>query len=219
MHLQGKPSSLRSCQRTQCISANSSGKGGMWICSASRAVSTRDSERQSLTLTAPCANTGNGGTRLPRYVHCFLDAGVQGLWAQSQLERGNGARHRIKEARENGCLPWHSHAPAMKLHNSKARMGWSSLKGAMKWPSRSLAGAKKIKSSQSTEEPPRVACWPLQDKDGAIAVWVHQLLLSLEASGKTHGKQRLLQTSPAAGVWPWRCKEVWGGASWPGHPA
>lgn len=104
-HLQGKPSSLRSCQRTQCISANSSGKGGMWMCSRSRAVSTRFSERQSLTLTAPCASTGNGGTHLPRYVHCFLDAGVQGLWAQSQLERGNGARHRIKEAREKRMPP------------------------------------------------------------------------------------------------------------------
>lgn len=77
---------------------------------------------QSLILTAPCASTGTGRPQLPCYVHCFLDAGVQRLWAPSQLERGNGAGHRIREARENGHLPWHSHAPAVKLQNSKP--GW-----------------------------------------------------------------------------------------------
>lgn len=92
----------------------------------------------------------------------------------------------------------HSSHKAAKL---KARMGQSSLGGATKQPPGSLAGAKtKIKSSQSTEEPPGVACWPLQDKDGAIAGQVHQLLLSLGASGKTHGKQRKGSHRPPQGL-------------------
>lgn len=77
-----------------------------------------------------------------------------------------------------------------KAAKLKAGIGWSSHGGATEQPLGSLAGAKKIRICPSTEEPPGVACWPLQDKDGAIAGRVHQLLLSLEASGKTHGKQR-----------------------------
>lgn len=84
--------------------------------------------------------------------------------------------------------------PCMQLCSShkaailKAGMVWTSLRGATQQLPGSLA--EKIKSSPSTEEPPGVACWPLQDKYGATAGWVHQLLLSLEASGKTHGKKR-----------------------------
>lgn len=92
-------------------------------CVADQELCLQDTLRdQYLALTAPCASTGNGGTHLPCYVHCFLDAGVQGLWEQSQLEKGNGAGHRITEAKENGCLPWQSHAPAMKQSHPKS--GW-----------------------------------------------------------------------------------------------
>lgn len=88
-----------------------------------------------------------------------------------------------------------------KAAKLKAGTGQSGLGGATKQPPRSLAGAKtKIKSSQSTEEPLGVACWPLQDKDGAIAGRVHQLLLSLGASGKTHGKQRKGSCRPPQGL-------------------
>lgn len=68
------------------------------------------------------AGRGNIAAREPKAPSCILGAGVQGLWAQSQPERGNRARHGIREAREKGFFPGCSHDPAVKLQNSKP--GW-----------------------------------------------------------------------------------------------
>lgn len=84
-HLQGKPPSFRSCQRTECVSANSSWERGMWMCSRSRAVSTRYFERQ-----VPHTDCSLGQHRKWRHSSSLLCTLFFGCWgAQSQLERGN----------------------------------------------------------------------------------------------------------------------------------
>lgn len=151
-HLQGKPPSFKSCQGTQCKSAASSWEGGMWMCSRSRAVSTRYSGRPvPHTDCSLCQHRhweASASLLCTLFFGCWVATTVGTIpagerkwsWAQDQ----GGQRKRTPPLAQP-C----SSREAAKL---KARMGWSSLKGAMKQPGGSLAGAKKIKSSRSTEE-------------------------------------------------------------------
>lgn len=193
------------------------------MCSRLRAVSTGCSERSAppeFTLAAPCAVTGTGGLhpaccmlRLPWHCregeHCSQGAqgtklyfGCQGARTVGAVpaREGKQSQARHQGGQGKGMLPWVQPCSGCKAAKPKARMAWSSLGELRKSPLGASQELKKSKTAEALRNPPGVACWPLQDKDGAIACRVHQLLLSLEASGKTHGKQRKSSCRPPQGL-------------------
>lgn len=134
------------------------------MCIRPRAVSTRYSERP-----VPHNDCSLGQHRKWKYSSsslCTLFFGCWGARIMGTIPAGEGKRSWPQDlgGQRKRMPPLAQPCSGHEAAKLKARIGWSSLKGAMKQPSGSLAGAEKIKSSQSTEEPPGLRAGPCKTR-------------------------------------------------------